>query len=114
MAHKPHPEPYHVGDHAPEEGEYVCVPCGYRKRFGAGERFTECVSCLKDEGWHAPGTPQDEEDALFDELQIEPSEHHLHDEEGAEVAEGLELWEKVKKPSPDPPPEPSPDNKPEP
>jgi len=54
---------------------------------------------MKDEGWHAAGVPQDTEDALFDELGLDPAGHaHLHDDEGQEVAEGLELWEKTSKP----------------
>ena len=95
--HKPHPEPYHVGDIAPEEGKYVCVPCGYRRKLEKGEKFGECLSCFKDEGWHMPSEEQDEEDALVDNTKIEETEHHLHDDENEEVAEGQELWEKVQK-----------------
>ncbi len=98
MPHQPHPEPHHVGDRVPEEGRYVCVPCGFKKAFKAGDVFPECISCMKDEGWHPAGMPQDKEDALFDELGVEPPEHHYHDDEDQEVAEGLELWEKKQPP----------------
>jgi hypothetical protein len=98
MPHKPHPEPFHVGDTAPADGEYVCVPCGFKKSLKTGDSFGECVSCLKDEGWHLPDEEQDEEDALADNTDIESTEHHLHDDENEEVAEGLELWETIHKP----------------
>lgn len=98
MPHKPHPEPYHVGDVVPEEGKYVCVPCGFRRKLKAGQTFSECVSCLKDEGWHAAGEEQDEEDRLLDGTDIEKTGHHYHTDEGEEVAEGMELWEKAQKP----------------
>lgn len=57
---------YNRGDAVPTEGEYVCVPCGYRRHFQHGEQFTECLSCLS-------GTKDGHED----------------------YAEGLELWEKI-------------------
>ncbi len=38
--------PFSKGDHVPSEGDYVCVPCGYRHHFKPGEHFTECISCL--------------------------------------------------------------------
>lgn len=102
MPHKPHPEPYHVGDVVPKEGEYVCVPCGFKKNLRPGEEFSECISCMKDQGWHASWDEQDTEDELADAVPgLETSEHHLHDEEGQEVAEGLELWEEIQKPEED-------------
>lgn len=97
MPHKPHPEPYHVGDAVPKDGEYVCVPCGFKKRFKPGDAFTECISCMKDEGWHVPGDAQDIEDALLDNTDVEEKEHHYHTDENEEVAEGLELWESLQK-----------------
>lgn len=57
---------FNKGEDVPEDGEYVCAPCGYHHTFHHGERFTECVSCLS-------GTPEGQE----------------------EYAEGLELWEKA-------------------
>lgn len=39
-------EIYKVGSVVPEDGEYVCVPCGMKKYFKAEERFTNCVKCL--------------------------------------------------------------------
>ncbi|MDO8558180.1 MAG: hypothetical protein Q7S09_03250 [bacterium] len=98
MTHKPHPEPYHVGDLAPHEGEYVCVPCGFKKLLKTGESFSECLSCMKDEGWHILGAEQDVEDALLDDTDVEEKEHHYHTEDNEEVAEGLELWESIQKP----------------
>lgn len=57
---------YNKGDAAPDDANYVCVPCGYNRYFRKGEVFTECMSCLS-------GTPHGED----------------------EYAEGLELWEKA-------------------
>ncbi|MBI4089971.1 MAG: hypothetical protein HY421_01065 [Candidatus Kerfeldbacteria bacterium] len=57
---------YNRGDDVTEDGEYVCVPCGYHRYFRQGEQFTECMSCLS-------GTQDGHED----------------------YAEGLELWEKA-------------------
>lgn len=94
MPHKTHPEPYHVGDPAPEEGEYVCVPCGFQRRLQKGEVFGECLSCLKEEGWHEAGEQQDEEDHMLDNTDVELTGHHYHTENNEEVAEGQELWEK--------------------
>ncbi|MBT4850127.1 hypothetical protein HON36_04735 [Candidatus Parcubacteria bacterium] len=37
---------YNVGDIVPTDGEYACVPCGYKKTYRAGETFLECISCL--------------------------------------------------------------------
>ncbi len=38
---------YNVGDVVPADGEYACVPCGYKKTYKAGEIFPECISCLE-------------------------------------------------------------------
>jgi len=99
MPHQPHSEPYHVGDNVPKEGQYVCVPCGFKKKLKPGDVFGECLSCFKDEGWHQSWDEQDTEDELADQVpEMEEEELHRHDEEGAEVAEGQELWEEVRKP----------------
>ncbi|MFA6524850.1 MAG: hypothetical protein WCT33_01110 [Patescibacteria group bacterium] len=37
---------YYAGDKAPETGEYLCMPCGYKSKLEKGEKFPECVSCL--------------------------------------------------------------------
>lgn len=37
---------HNKGDKVPEDGEYICVPCGYQKQLKAGEIFSECTSCL--------------------------------------------------------------------
>lgn len=56
---------YNKDEKVLEEGEYICVPCGFRKHFKVGDIFSECTSCLS-------GT-----------------------EDGHEkYVEGLELWEK--------------------
>ena len=59
--------PFSKGDNVPVEGEYVCVPCGYHKKYKTGDQFTECISCMSgtDEGQHE------------------------------EFLEGEEMWEKV-------------------
>lgn len=59
--------PFNKGDKVPEPGQYVCVPCGYKKTYQAGEEFSECISCLS-------GTP---------------------DGQHEEFVEGQEMWEKV-------------------
>lgn len=58
---------YNKGDKVPEEGKYVCVPCGYHHQYHSGEVFGECISCLA-------GTKDGHEDYV----------------------EGLEMWEKLK------------------
>lgn len=57
---------YNRDDIVQEDGDYVCVPCGYRRHYVKGEKFSECMSCLA-------GTKDGHED----------------------YAEGLELWEKT-------------------
>lgn len=59
--------PFSKGDKVPEAGEYVCVPCGYKHQYHAGEEFGECISCLS-------GTPGGQHE---------------------EYVEGMEMWEKV-------------------
>lgn len=58
---------YSKGDQVTEEGDYVCVPCGFKKHLAPGETFPECMSCMA-------GTP---------------------DTKNEEFAEGMEMWEKV-------------------
>ncbi len=43
---------FNKGDKVGEKGHYVCVPCGYKKEYEAGDVFGECTSCLAgtDEG----------------------------------------------------------------
>ncbi len=59
--------PFNKGDQVPEAGQYVCVPCGYKHDYQAGDQFGECMSCLS-------GTPQGEHE---------------------EFLEGEEMWEKM-------------------
>jgi len=68
-------KPFSKGERVPEDGEYVCVPCGYHNVYQAGDQFKECVSCLS-------GTPEGKE----------------------EFAEGLEMWEKIRADQPRTPP----------
>jgi len=37
---------YKVGSTVPEDGYYICVPCGSKKYLKAGERFSSCLTCL--------------------------------------------------------------------
>lgn len=60
------PATYSKGQTVDQDGNYVCVPCGYHRYFRRGEEFTECISCLS-------GTKDGHED----------------------FAEGLELWERA-------------------
>jgi len=36
-----------VGWRVKQDGMYVCVPCGYRRRFNEGDIFPSCFACLK-------------------------------------------------------------------
>lgn len=36
---------YKVGDVVPESGTYMCVACGSRAEFVAGEKFAPCDDC---------------------------------------------------------------------
>ncbi len=51
---------YSKGDRVEVPGEYICVPCGYKKHFNLGDVFGECTSCLagSEEGdpQHVEGT----------------------------------------------------------
>ncbi|MFA6098435.1 MAG: hypothetical protein WCV50_00640 [Patescibacteria group bacterium] len=58
---------FNKGDQVPESSHYVCVPCGFKKEYKAGEVFGECTSCLA-------GTDAGHE----------------------EFIEGLEMWEQYK------------------
>ncbi len=60
-------KPFSKGDVVPTEGEWVCVPCGYKHHYKAGEQFGECMSCLS-------GTPSGQHE---------------------EFLEGEEMWEPV-------------------
>lgn len=40
---------YKVGSVVPDDGEYVCVPCGTKKFMKAGERFGSCLRCFGSE-----------------------------------------------------------------
>ncbi|MBI2004629.1 hypothetical protein HYS79_00520 [Patescibacteria group bacterium] len=37
---------YKVGATVPEDGLYICVPCGNKQYLKAGERFGSCLKCL--------------------------------------------------------------------
>ncbi len=37
---------YKVGDIVPENGWYLCVPCGFADEFKAGDAFPVCKVCL--------------------------------------------------------------------
>lgn len=65
-------KPFSKGDKVLAAGEYVCVPCGYKKQYQPGEVFGECMSCLS-------GTPSGQHE---------------------EFLAGEEMWEKAM-PAPD-------------
>ncbi len=65
--------PLSKGDTVPADGEYVCVPCGFKRHYQAGEKFGECLSCLS-------GTPQGQHE---------------------DYVEGMEMWEPVSPPADD-------------
>ncbi len=37
---------YKVGSKVPEDGHYLCVPCGSKKYLKAGTNFKSCVKCM--------------------------------------------------------------------
>lgn len=37
---------YKVGSAVPEDGFYICVPCGSKKYLRASTRFRSCLICL--------------------------------------------------------------------
>ncbi len=39
-------ETYKVGSVVPDDGLYICVPCGSKKFLKAGARFTTCLQCF--------------------------------------------------------------------
>ena len=57
--------PFSKGDTVPQEGDCVCVPCGYRHHFKPGEHFTECISCMS-------GTSDGHEDFVEGQEMWEP------------------------------------------
>lgn len=38
-----------TGDAVPEDGDYICVPCGFREALKEGDICPECTSCLKNQ-----------------------------------------------------------------
>lgn len=38
---------FDVESRVPQNGTYICVPCGYKKEFKIGECFPLCFSCLE-------------------------------------------------------------------
>lgn len=60
------PKTFNKGDQVEADGEYICVPCGFKKKYQKGENFSECLSCMA-------GAKEGPE----------------------EYAEGMELWEKL-------------------
>jgi hypothetical protein len=57
--------PFSKDQIVPAEGDYVCVPCGYHHHYHAGEKFTECISCLA-------GTSDGHEDFIEGQEMWEP------------------------------------------
>ena len=39
-------ETFKVDSIVPEDGYYICVPCGNKKYLKEGERFASCLTCL--------------------------------------------------------------------
>ncbi len=37
---------YKIGDKVPEDGVYLCVPCGYTQEFRRDALFTTCEACF--------------------------------------------------------------------
>jgi hypothetical protein len=58
---------FKVGEAVQKAGIYICVPCGYKKKYKAGERFARCLSCMRGK--------QYEGDDFFHDLELwEPVE----------------------------------------
>ena len=54
---------YKINDVVPQQGMYLCVPCGFVQEFSAGTRFTTCELCLA-------GTPDGPEEFAHDEAEF--------------------------------------------
>ncbi len=38
---------YKIGTVVEEDGYYICVPCGSKRYFKKGSRFSSCLSCVE-------------------------------------------------------------------
>lgn len=77
---------YKIGQKVQISGFYVCVPCGYKRKFAAGDVFPECMGCMK--------TSRPVSDAEIQEAEEKGEEIDEFDEEA--FASNLEIWELLK------------------
>ena len=77
---------YKVGEEVVINGLYVCVPCGYKKKFVIGDTFPQCLDCMR--------TSKPIADVEYNEAKEQGVEVNEFDE-GA-FAPNLETWELIK------------------
>lgn len=76
---------YHVGQRVTISGQYVCVPCGYRRTFAVGDVFPPCINCMR--------VSKPVSDIEFEEAALRGEEIDEFDQEA--VATNMELWELI-------------------
>ena len=74
---------YKVGQKVKINGLYVCVPCGYKKRYTVGDVFAPCTGCMR--------VSRPVSDVEFQEAEEMGEEIDEFDEDIA--APNLETWE---------------------
>jgi len=77
---------YKIGEKVQISGLYVCVPCGYKRKFAAGDVFAECMGCMK--------TSKPVSDEEIQEAEERGEEIDEFDKEA--FASNLETWELLK------------------
>lgn len=79
---------YRVGERVPLNGQYVCVPCGYRLDLMEGDVFPACINCMR---VSRPLEVESQESVREEEKTVDEFDEEL-------VAESLELWEFLAEP----------------
>lgn len=79
---------YQVGERVTINGLYVCIPCGYRQHFLAGDTFPPCLNCMS-------RVSRPVSDLEFAEAAARGEEIDEFDQ-GA-VVPNMELWELLRK-----------------
>lgn len=76
---------YRVGERVRRGGQYVCVPCGYKRIFAAGEVFPPCINCMR--------VSRPVSDDEFEEAALRGDAIDEFDNDA--VAPNFEVWELV-------------------
>ena len=77
---------YKVGEKVKIRGVYVCVPCGYKRKFKIGDIFSSCLGCMRVSRWisETEFSAAEERGETIDEFDDEA------------CAPDLEVWELVR------------------